>query len=465
VQQRQADTTEYVQPHSVEAEQQVLGAMLLEPEALYKAIGALEAADFYRPTHQDIFTTLADMAKRDIAVDAITLKEELGKINKLDDAGGFDYIFSLVNDVISAVNVEHHAKIVKDKATLRRLITVGTKITGLGKNEEADVDLLVSEAQNATLQLVKPNSDKSKPVSKLVDIAIRDIQDESTGQKKHGIRFGLHLLDYWSYGVELAPQIFLIAARPSVGKTAMALKLARNGASEGKRSVIFSGETSAKALTKRLLIQQAGIDGHSLRTGSWGDPAEEQEAWSRLARAQATLNDWGDLILIDDNPGSITDIVSKTKRHIMQRQVDAVIIDYFQIIPLPSKWDNENAKLTIVGEQLQQLTQTTGVPIVLLAQINRAAEKREDKRPNIGDIRGGGNIEAAIAKALILHRTSKIGEEPVTIDFILDKNKDGPTGEFQGHFVKECYDFRDMSAYDEYGDYANPFNRHAATTR
>jgi replicative DNA helicase len=461
------DTTEYIPPQAIEAEQSVLGSMMLEPAALFKGVGLLDAEDFYRPAHQDVFLALCDMAKSDTPVDIVTLQEELRKRDQLVAVGEVEYLISLVETVPTASNIDHYAKIVKDKATLRRLITVGTQITGLGRNEEADVDLLVSQAQNATLQLIKRNSDHSRPVSKVITAAIEDMQAEATGQKKHGIKFGLQLLDFWSYGVERESQIFVIAARPSVGKTAMALKIARNGATAGKRSIIFSEETSAKALAKRLLIQQSGIDGHSLRTNSWGSEQEEQNAWRRLAQAQATLNQWGDLIIIDDNPGSITDIVAKTKRHILQRDVDAVIIDYFQIIPLEQRWSDENTKLTIVGEHLQQLTQSTGVPIVLLAQINRSAEKREDKRPNMGDIRGGGNIEAAINKLLILHKPKREEEsdKPTLIEFILDKNKDGPTGLFEAHYIKECYDFRDMSDYEQYGNQPNPFSRQSNTLR
>lgn len=436
-----------------------MGSMMLEDSALFKGLEILDAEDFYRPVHQDIFTILADMAKRDVPVDQLSLNEELRRRGKLEDIGGAAYLFALVDSVLTASNIEYYAKTVKDKATLRRLITAGTKIAGLGRNEEAEVDALVDEAQNTMLSLQKTKYDNSKPVGSIVSAALEDIKAESTGMKQRGIPFGLYLLDHWSYGVEKTAQIFVIAARPSIGKTALALKLARNAASTGRRVVVYSYETSELALTKRMIIQQAQVDGHALRTSSWGSDEEELDTWSKLNRAEEQISSWKDYIIIDDNPGSITDLVSKTKRHIMQHPVDAVIIDYFQIIPLGSKWDNPDTKLTIVGEQLKQLTQTTKVPIVLLAQINRAAEKREDKRPNMGDIRGGGNIEAAIDKLLILHRTSKIGETPVTLDFILDKNKDGPTGEFGGHFIKEYYDFRELSMLEEYGDPVNPYNR------
>lgn len=430
-----------VPPNNIEAEQGTLGSMMLQPEALHAGLQMLKAADFYRPNHQDIFMALEALERANQPVDLITLTEELRLRGSLEECGGTDYLMALVDSVPTAANIAHYAEIVAEKATLRRLIEAGTKIAGIGYDSE-EVDQAVSQAQDMLLSVKRNQASATKTIRQAAAEAWDWLEQQDQGMSPIGIPFGLEQLDRMTFGAERTSQLFIVAARPSCGKTVMLNRLAANAGLMGRRVIFFTFETSARSIAARMIYNFAKVNSHQFRNREWEFEADHMDALSRMGEAAGILHNLDDLVLIRDIPEDVQAMRNVVKAEMMQRPIDAVLVDYLQIVPIVtrSRTENRNAEVQQICRGLKGLTQELQIPVVAAAQLKRAPG-----RPTLHDLREGGNQEAEADKVMIIHPCSEKTEEGlVPTDLIIAKHKDGPTGTVSAYFNPGHLDFTEV---------------------
>lgn len=448
-----------IPPQNLEAEQSTLGSMMIERAALEKGMEILRGEDFYRPTHQEIFDCLTALAERDEPCDLITLQEELRKRGKLEDCGGTEYLMALVDSVPTAANLEHYAKIVEQKSILRKLIAAGTQIIGMANDEEKDVVALTDEAEKLIFNVAQRRmGEYFQPITPLVmqtwewiDRRYRDKGEAS------GIPTGFVKLDHMTSGLQPSDFI-IIAARPSMGKTALALNMAINAAIDSKQTVaIFSIEMSSEQLVQRMMCMRAHANAHRLRTGYF-----EDEEWDRLAKAANEL--WNAPIYIDDT----TDMThmamrAKCRRLKAEQGLGLIVVDYLQLMRSHRNIDNRVQEISEIARGLKSLARELKVPVIALSQLSRAVEKREDKRPMLSDLRESGSIEAEADMVMMLYRqdyyqqknienteaiSGKDGsrydyerKETEVTEIIIGKHRNGPTGIVKIGFIRDFASF------------------------
>lgn len=436
-------------PHNLEAEQATLGSMMIDKLAMFKGLEILRPEDFYRPTHQLVFGALGALAKNDSPVDVMTVTEELKRRKKLEDAGGTEYLFTLVETVPTAANLEHYARIVENKGTLRRLIAVGTEIMALGHDEETDTDQVVDRAQNLMIRLQKRDNGTLRAISDVVGEAWEWLNAQQNGERQVGIPWGIKALDQLTYGAEPTAELTLVGARPSNGKTCLLNMVALNAAKQDKRVLFFSLETSARALVTRMILQESGVDGHRFRFKQFGSEEAQDQAYERLATASGDIHNLEDRILIRDIRQPVSSLVATVKAQAIAKGVDLVLLDYLQIIPLGRRAENRNVEIQALTDELKALTQELKVPVIAATQLSRASEKREksDRKPVLSDLREGGNQEAAADKVILIDNPPPTGDnapDQRTALLRVAKHKDGPTGDVACWFVSGSMRFAEM---------------------
>lgn len=449
-----------VPPQNLDAEQSTLGSMMLESSALEKGMEILQAEDFYRPAHQEVYDALISLAERDEPVDLITLQDELRKRGKLDDCGGTEYLMSLVNSVPTAANVEYYAKIVEQKSILRKLISAGTQIIGLATNEDEDIDDVTDQAERLVFGVAQRRiGEYFRPITPLVNQTWEWIEKRYHEKgEASGIATGFHKLDHMTSGLQPSDFV-IIAGRPSMGKTALALNIALNAALDHKHTVaLFSVEMSAEQLVQRMVCTLAKANAHRLRTGYFGD-----DEWKLIAEASNKL--YGAPIYIDDT----TDIThlgmrAKCRRLKAEHGLGLVVVDYLQLLRSHRNIDNRVQEISEIARGLKSLARELKVPVIAASQLSRAVERREDKRPMLSDLRESGSIEAEADLVLMLYRpdyyvmkevedTEEIrGKEGVqegrrnveVTEVLISKHRNGPTGTVKLGFVKEFASFENL---------------------
>lgn len=464
---RVASAIDKAPPQNIEAEQSTLGSMMLEPTALEKGMEILRSEDFYRPAHQEIFDALLSLSERDEPVDIITLQEELRKRGKLDNCGGAEYLIALVETVPTAANVEHYAKIVEQKSILRKLISAGTQIIGMAKNEDEEVEAITDQAERLIFSVAQRKmGDYFKPITPLVMETWEwiDKRYHDKGESS-GIPTGFTKLDHMTSGLQ--PNDFIIiAARPSMGKTAFALNLALNAAIDARQTVaIFSIEMSAEQLVQRMVCSLARANAHRLRTGYFQD-----EEWDRLAKASSKL--WDAPIFIDDSTDiSAMAMRAKCRRLKAEKGLGLIVVDYLQLMRSHRNIDNRVQEISEIARGLKSLAREMHAPVIALSQLSRAVEKREDKRPMLSDLRESGSIEAEADMVMMLFRpdyytvkevtdTAAIsghdggGFDPnernvETTEIIIGKHRNGPTGTVKLGFIREFASFENLYEGEE----------------
>lgn len=464
---RVASAIDKAPPQNIEAEQSTLGSMMLEPAALEKGMEMLRAEDFYRPAHQEIFDALMSLSERDEPVDIITLQEELRKRGKLDNCGGAEYLIALVETVPTAANVEHYAKIVEQKSILRKLISAGTQIIGMAKNEDEDVEAITDQAERLIFSVAQRKmGDYFKPITPLVMETWEwiDKRYHDKGESS-GIPTGFTKLDHMTSGLQ--PNDFIIiAARPSMGKTAFALNLALNAAIDARQTVaIFSIEMSAEQLVQRMVCSLARANAHRLRTGYFQD-----EEWDRLAKASSKL--WDAPIYIDDSTDiSAMAMRAKCRRLKAEKGLGLIVVDYLQLMRSHRNIDNRVQEISEIARGLKSLAREMRAPVIALSQLSRAVEKREDKRPMLSDLRESGSIEAEADMVMMLFRADYYTVKEVedtkaisghdgggfdpnernveTTEIIIGKHRNGPTGTVKLGFVREFASFENLYEGEE----------------
>ncbi len=377
-------------PHDIAAEQCVLGGMMLSKDAISDVLEVIKASDHYRPAHQIVHETILDLYGRGEPADAITIAAELTKRGDIAKVGGAPYLHTLIASVPTAANAGYYARIVRERAILRRLVEVGTRIVQLGYAGDADADELVDRAQAEVFAVTeRRTSDDYLPLSEIMPAALVEI--ESIGSRNgmmNGVPTGFADLDSLTNGLH-AGQMIVIAARPALGKSTLALDLARAASiKHGLTSVIFSLEMSRNEITMRLLSAEARVALHSMRTGQM-----TEEDWTKLARRMSEVATAP--MFIDDSPNmSMMEIRAKCRRLKQQHDLRLVIIDYLQLMSSPKRVENRQQEVSELSRSLKLLAKELGVPVIAVAQLNRGPEQRTDKRPMLSDLRESGCLTA-----------------------------------------------------------------------
>lgn len=430
-----------IPPQNIEAEQAVLGAIFLEPSAFITASEILTADDFYRNAHQKIFQVFAKLNDAGKAVDLVTVAEELSATRQLEDAGGLSYLSELAASVPTAANIAYYAGIVAEKALLRRLIRTATHIAQESYTREDDVDELLDEAERSIMEVAQRKNAGDFKHIKDVLVSTYDNIEMLHNRKGDvtGIPTGFYELDRMTAGFQ-RNDLIIVAARPSVGKTAFALNIAQNvGTKTGENVAIFSLEMGAEQLVMRMLCAEGNIDAQRLRTGALTD-----EDWRKLTMAMGSLSNSG--IYIDDTPGvRVTEIRSKCRRLKQEHGLGMVVIDYLQLIQGSAhSRENRQQEVSEISRSLKALARELEVPVIALSQLSRSVEQRQDKRPMMSDIRESGSIEQDADIVAFLYREDYYEQDTENkniIEIIIAKQRNGPVGTVQLAFVKEYNKF------------------------
>lgn len=436
-----------VPPNSLEAEQAVIGAIFLEPEAFSTAAERLTPADFYRTNHQIIFQAMLELFEKGEPIDLITVTTLLTNENKIDAAGGVVYLTQLTESVPTAANIDYYSKIVEEKAILRRLIQTATDIVTQTYAREDEVEELIDEAERNILSVSSRKNAQSFKEIKDVLIEVYDNIEKLHHAENDvtGIPTGYRDLDRMTSGFQ-KNDLIIIAARPSMGKTAFALNIAQNVATTTDENVaIFSLEMGAEQLVQRMLSAEGNIDSQRLRTGKL-----TEEDWTKLTMAMGSLSHAG--IFIDDSPGiRVADIRSKCRRLKQEHGLGMIIIDYLQLIQgSGSNRENRQQEVSEISRSLKALARELEVPLIALSQLSRSVEQRQDKRPMMSDLRESGSIEQDADIVGFLYRedyyeTDKSEEsDNQNIEIIISKQRNGPTGTVELAFIRKINKFIDI---------------------
>jgi len=434
-------------PYDPDAEQSVLGGMLLSKDAIADVVEVLKAEDFYQPQHQTVFNAVLDLYGRGEPADAITVSDELTRRGEITRIGGAPYLHTLLSAVPTAANAAYYAKIVADRAVQRRLIEAGTRIVQMGYGADGglgDVSDVVDRAQ-AEVYAVTGDQRSSDYVqlSELLQPTSDEI--ERIGGRDgdlSGVTTGFADLDALTHGLHPG-QLIIVAARPAIGKSTLGLDFARAASiSGGKASVVFSLEMSRSEICMRLLSAEARVPLQHMRTGKMTD-----DDWSRLARRMGEVAEAP--LFIDDTPNmTMMEIRAKARRLKQRHDLSLVIVDYLQLMSSHRRVESRQLEVSEMSRSLKLLAKELDVPVVAISQLNRGPEQRTDKRPMISDLRESGSLEQDADVVILLYREDAFEKESPRAgeaDFIVAKHRNGPTSTvtvaFQGHYSR----FVDMS--------------------
>ncbi|MEM0950753.1 MAG: replicative DNA helicase [Cyanobacteria bacterium P01_H01_bin.74] len=420
-------------PQSIEAEQAVLGGILFSPDAFHKIAELIKAEDFYRGNHQQIFTAMTTLYNQGEPIDIVTTAEQLNDTQQLEQSGGRNYIMELAMAVATVENITYYAKIIRNKALLRSLIYAGNEIAANGY-ETTHAEQAIDEAQQAIFQIAQHGMPNEL-------IHIKDILPESWEQIEErcsnkgslmGVSTGFYDLDSYLSGLQKS-DLIILAARPSMGKTAFCLNIASHVAlREQKPVLIFSLEMGKEQLTLRMLCAEAEIDAQKIRTGEIGE-----QDFPKLTQSMGKLGDAP--IYIDDTPGlSVMEIRAKARKILMDTkgELGLIVIDYLQLMQgtagISSNDSNRTQEISAISRGLKSLARELKIPVLALSKLSRAVESRQDKRPMLSDLRESGSIEQDADLVMFIYRDeyyNKESERPGTADIIIAKQRNGPVGE------------------------------------
>jgi len=429
-----------VPPHSIEAEESVLGAMLLSEASISDVLDKLRSDDFYKPTHRKIFDSVVALFGRGEAVDSVTVSEELRRGGILEDVGGKPYLFHLVNSVPAASNASYYARIVEETSLLRRLIEATQEAAALAFESTEDVDHIVDQVEQTIFNVAQKRlGDRFSHIRELLHDHLEHVEALSTrGGSITGVSTGFIDLDNLTSGLQES-NLIIVAARPSFGKTSFALNIAQQAATEhGVPVAIFSLEMSKMELVQRLVCAEALIDVHKLRTGNLND-----QDWSRLATAVGRLADAP--IYIDDSEAvTVLEIRAKARRLKQKSGLGLVVVDYLQLMGGPRRNDNRQQEISEISRSLKILARELDVPVIAISQLNRALESRQDKRPMLADLRDSGAIEQDADVVVFIYRDEVYNPdspERGTAEILVAKHRNGPVGRLKLTFLENYTKF------------------------
>jgi replicative DNA helicase len=434
--------SERVPPQNLEAEQSVLGAMLIDRNAIVAVNGLLVAEDFYSEKHHQLYAAIMGIFNRGEPVDLITVQDELKKRGQLEAVGGLSYLTQLINLVPTTANVEQYAVIVSNKSTLRRLQNAARKIVDDCYATE-DIDLTLAEAEKSVFEVTQKRTVRGyAPLREALVTAYDHIEFLYNARgSTTGIASGFRDLDNMTSGFQPS-DLIIVAARPSVGKSAFTLNVARNAAVQARATVaFFSLEMSAEQLAMRLLASEAAVDAHRLRTGNLQD-----DDWSRLTVALGRLSDAP--IFLDDTPNiQLIELRARARRIKAEHGLDLIVVDYLQLMSIANrsgKEQNRQQEISEISRSLKALARELRVPVIALSQLSRSVEQRQDKKPMLSDLRESGAIEQDADVVCFLYRDDYYNpesEKKNIIEVIIAKQRNGPVGSADLFFMKEIGKF------------------------
>ena len=432
-------------PQNLEAEQSVLGGILIENEAINRVMEILDPDDFYRDAHRKIFNALINLSERDEPADLITLTNELRKIDQLDSIGGASYLASLIDSVPTAANIEYYAKIVKEKSILRKLIQTSTQIVTQSYEDRGDIEVFLDEAERAIFDI---SEKRVRPSF----FSIRDVVKESFKtierlfQKKElvtGVPSGFKELDRMTAGFQPS-DLIIIAGRPSMGKTAFCLNVAQYAAVENKIPVaVFSLEMSKEQLVIRMLCSEAHVEGTRLRTGFLNE-----SDWPKLTIAAGNLSEAP--IYIDDSAAlSVLELRAKARRLKSERGLGMLIIDYLQLMKGRARVESRQQEISEISRSLKALAKELNIPVIAVSQLSRKTEERTGNRPQLSDLRESGAIEQDADLILFIYRDevyNRAEDNPNRgkAEVIIGKQRNGPIGKIEMAFLDKFTTFKEL---------------------
>lgn len=440
-------------PQNLEAEQSVLGSLLIDPDAIIKLGSFLKAEDFYRETHQMVYSAILSLHDRRQPSDVVTVTDELTRREQLDLVGGAAYLSSLINMVPTSVHVEHYGRIVERSAIMRRLIAAASEIAALAYQEREEVDEVIDEAERILFDVSQRRVGKSlTPIREI----IKDYYDRVEFLVEHkdepsGVPTGFADLDRLLGGMQPS-DLIIIAARPGVGKSSLATTIATAAALKHNAIVaIFTLEMSAEQLVQRMISSQSGIDSQRLRLGH----IEDRE-WDTFVRVSGTLSEAA--VFIDDSPSpSPIELRTKARRLAAEYDLDLIIVDYLQLMQAGERRsENRVQEISFISRALKALARELNVPVLALSQLSRAVESRQDKKPVLSDLRESGSIEQDADVVMFIYRDELYDgntDRPHIADIIIAKHRNGPTDTISLRFDPTLTRFTDLdlhSAEDGY---------------
>lgn len=434
-----------IPPQHLEAEESVLGAMMLAPGAIDAAAEIVTPSDFYRESHGIIYAAACELHAHNEPVDAITLTDALAKKGKLDDIGGRVRLYELASLVPTAGNVAHYAGIVKRTAVLRRLARAGQEIARLGFEAPGEVDDLIGAAETELSRVVNATiKTQFESLSDSLDDLIAQIEEAyTTGQPKMGLRTGYHDLDRMLSGLH-GGQLVLVAARPGMGKSALGLNIAENVADNGGIAAFWSLEMSKTELQLRSISRAAKVDSQKLRQGRMSE-----DEWARVQKAVPTVKARTNLKVEDDTNTTVAQLRAQAKRLQRTEGLAALFVDYIGLMTAARTEENRNQELSVISRGLKLLARELNIPVVAMSQLNRQVEGRADKRPMLSDLRDSGSLEQDADVVLFLYRDDYYNPDadPATqgiAEVIVAKNRMGPQETVKLAYVKQTTSFSNL---------------------
>jgi replicative DNA helicase len=436
-----------VPPQNVDAEKSVLGSMLIDEEAIGLAIEILDETWFYEQVHRKIYHAIVDLYKAHQNVDLITLSDKLKNDGILDDVGGVSYLSMIIDFVPSSANVEHYARIVKERGVLRKLIRNATMIIAESHRNIGNVEEVVDNAERLIFEIADlKQKQRAIHIKDLVKESIETL-DNLYQRKEHvtGIATGFEKLDHMTSGFQKS-DLIIVAGRPSMGKSALAVSIGEYASLEHNIGVaFFSLEMSKEQLVQRMLCSLARVDAHKLRSG-FLSPSD----WPKLTAAAGKLSE--SRIFIDDTPSiSVLELRAKARRLKANNDVQLIVLDYLQLMRSTTKSDSRQQEISEISRSLKALSRELDLPIIAMSQLSRAVESRQDKKPQLSDLRESGAIEQDADLVILLMREEyyePTEENRGIADLIIAKQRNGPVGTIKLSFIKEYMRFENLTYVD-----------------
>ncbi|MFA4911395.1 MAG: replicative DNA helicase [Desulfobacteria bacterium] len=435
-------------PQNIEAEQSILGGILLDNEVFHRVLEVLNEEDFYHAAHRKVFLSMIELYENNEPVDLITLTNALKNKNQLDEIQGVSYLTSLVDSIPTTANISYYAKIVKEKSILRRLINKTAEIASMSYDSTGDVDEVLDQAERAIFEIsenkIKPSF---YPIKEMIKHSFKTI--ERLYEKKElitGVPTGFEGIDRFTSGFQLS-DLIIIAGRPSMGKTSLALNIAQYAAIETNVPVgIFSLEMSKEQLSLRMLCSEAKVDAQRLRTGFLSE-----SDWPKLTRAVGSLSEAP--IFVDDTPAlSVLEMRAKARRLKSEKGLGLIIVDYLQLMRGRVNVERREQEISEISRSLKALAKELNLPVVALSQLNRRVEDRHDRRPQLADLRESGAIEQDADVIIFIYRDeiynkSEDNENKGNAEIIIGKQRNGPIGMTKLAFIDKFATFENLAPF------------------
>ena len=435
---------ERIPPHNEEAERSVLGAAMLNKEVLFDILEEVKEDDFYNESHKEIFRAIWELYRKNSAVDMLTVCEELKSRQSLDMVGGRAYIATLTAEVPATANGREYAKIIAEKAVMRQMIRTAEDITEKGYQSKMAAREILDYAESGIFQIAQRR--QKNDYTKIQDVLLENLKIiDAAAQNKDkitGIPTGFHDLDEKTSGLQRS-DLIIVAARPGMGKTAFALNIAQQSAvKHGTSAIIFSLEMSKEQLGQRLLAMQARVEMQKLKQGDL-----DRKDWDRVSLGVDELNN--SKIVIDDTPGiSLMEMRNKCRRLKAEQGLDLIVVDYLQLMTFEGRTDNRQQEISALSRNMKLLAREMNCPVILLSQLSRAPELRQDKRPMLSDLRESGSIEQDADIVIFLYRDDYYNEnteKPGVCEVNIAKHRSGPTDKIELTWVARDTKFSDKA--------------------